>query len=150
MIKVLVFDRQQDLSINLDSAKEVASEVIKLEKNEADELALYFVDTEEISNLHQEFFQDPSPTDCISFPIDQDKSLGYQFLGEVFICPQMALDFVQKHEDPYIETTLYIVHGILHLLGYDDIEEKDEKIMREKEHQIMSHLVQAKKVLLVA
>lgn len=151
MIKVLVFDQQSDLRIDPESAKRVASRVIEVEKSQANELSLYFVDTKEICRLHDEFFDDPSPTDCISFPMDQSKELGYQFLGEVFVCPQTALDYVRKHEDlgedPYLESTLYVVHGILHLLGYDDIDPKDEKVMRAKEKAIMSYLVKHKVLL---
>ena len=151
MIKVLVFDQQSDVKVDAESAKKVAARVIELEQSQANELSLYFVDTEEISRLHDEFFDDPSTTDCISFPLDRDKKLGYQFLGEVFICPQTALDYVHKHEDlnedPYVESTLYVVHGILHLLGYDDIKEEDEKVMRDKERAIMSHLLKHKILL---
>ena len=145
MIKTLVFNQQNDLNICPESAKRVAGRVIELERSQANELSLYFVDTKEMCRLHDEFFNDPSPTDCISFPMDQNKKLGYQFLGEVFVCPQTALDYVQKHddlnEDPYVESTLYIVHGILHLLGYDDIDPKDEKVMRQQEGRIMTHLL---------
>ena len=148
MIKVLVFDQQTDLPIDVESAKRVTGRVVELERSQANELSLYFVGTDEICKLHGEFFDDPSPTDCISFPMDSDKKLGYQFLGEVFVCPKTAIDYVQKHddlnEDPYAEVTLYIVHGILHLLGFDDIDEKDEKVMRKKEKEIMQHLIRHK------
>jgi len=148
MIKVQLFDQQSDLVIDPKSAKKVVSAVLDLEQSQADELSIYFVDTKEICRLHEEFFDDPSVTDCISFPMDSDKSLGYQFLGEVFVCPKTAINYVaERGSDPYIEATLYVVHGILHLLGYDDIAEEDEKVMREKEHTIMLHLTD-KKILL--
>ncbi|MFN0064989.1 MAG: rRNA maturation RNase YbeY [Chlamydiales bacterium] len=147
MIKILVFDQQNDLSIDIESAKQVIRRVLELEKSQANEVSLYFVSTKEICRLHEEFFHDPSPTDCISFPIDRNRKLGYQFLGEIFVCPKTALDFVQTYEDinenPYVETTLYVVHSVLHLLGFDDIEEVDRKKMRAKEGVIMQHLLKA-------
>ena len=151
MIKVLVFDQQSDLKIDPESAKKVAAVVIELERCQANELSLYFVNTKEICRLHEEFFDDPSVTDCISFPLDKDKKLGYQLLGEVFVCPQTALDYVRHYEDlnqdPYLETTLYVTHSILHLLGYDDIAPEDEKVMRAKEQSIMRYLIEHKILL---
>ncbi len=148
MINVQLFDEQSDLLIDPQSAKKVVSAILHCEKSQADELAIYFVDTKEICRLHKEFFDDPSVTDCISFPMDSDRSLGYQFLGEVFVCPRTAINYVaETGSDPYIEATLYVVHGILHLLGYDDIAEEDEKMMRQKERAIMLYLAD-KKILL--
>lgn len=115
-------------------------------------MAVYFVTSEEISRLHEDFFDDPSPTDCISFPMDDEQITGYHILGEVFICPKTALDYVLKggeevNEECYRELTLYLVHGILHLLGYDDINEEDQKKMRAAEIRIMTPLIRQKLIL---
>ena len=66
----------------------------------------------------------------ITFPLDQD------FLGEIFICPKTALLYNPQH--PYQETTLYVIHGLLHLLGYDDISSKERTIMRREEKKLMT------------
>lgn len=85
-------------------------------------------------DLHQQFFNDPSPTDCISFPIDD------KILGDIFVCPKTAIDYAARiKKDPYPETALYIIHGILHLLGFDDLEAPKRRIMRKKEKQCMAH-----------
>ena len=61
--------------------------------------------------------------------------------GEIFVCPLAAIAYAKKQESrPYEETALYIVHGLLHLLGYDDLEEKAKKNMRKKEKSCMRHL----------
>lgn len=97
------------------------------EGRQPEEVSIRFVDTKTISEIHKEFFDDPSITDCMSFPIDD------QVLGDVVVCPKVAIDY---GGDPYEETTLYIVHGLLHLMGYNDIEELDRQEMRmaEKRH----------------
>ena len=60
-------------------------QVIAGEGQECDEVNIYFVDTQAISQLHKDFFNDPSPTDCIYFPIDDTIGLiPYRLLGEVF------------------------------------------------------------------
>lgn len=125
-------------------------EVLFCEKRKTDEVDCYFVTQEEIARLHDEFMGDSSPTDCISFPLDGESEGGYHILGEVFVCPKTALNYVQgKVSDAYRETTLYLVHGILHCLGYDDIEESDRQKMREAENRLLSHL-QEKQLLLNA
>lgn len=108
----------------------MVSSVLKYLDVECEEVALYFVSTKTICELHDQFFQDPSPTDCISFP------LGKPHLGEIFVCPQAAIDYGA----PYPETTLYIIHGLLHLIGYDDLNPKDKRVMRKKEKSCMAHL----------
>lgn len=151
-MKVFVFNQQKDLSIAKRVVKPVVKEVLSLEKRSTDELAVYFVSTEEMCELHKEFFNDSSPTDCISFPIDQSQGLGYHILGEVFVCPKTAIDYILKRgeevsQDIYLETTFYLVHGLLHLLGYDDMEESDQKKMRAAEKRHIQHLLREKVLL---
>lgn len=141
MTEVVIFDEQSDLSIDPESVKRVALFALASQACTADELIIHFVDAEKICQLHDEFFQDPTITDCISFPMDQDRSFGYQLLGEIFVCPKQAILYASENQlDAYSEATLYLIHGILHLLGYDDIEPSDEKIMRAKEREIMAGL----------
>lgn len=151
-MKVLVFNHQNDLLIAPESVKPVVKQVLDLENKKTDEVSVYFVETEEISQLHKEFFDDPTTTDCISFPMDEVEIGGYHILGEIFICPKTALDYILKsseeiNEDCYRETTLYLVHGLLHLLGYKDIEDNDRKKMRVAEKRHMEQLIQQKLLL---
>ncbi|MCC5832271.1 MAG: rRNA maturation RNase YbeY [Chlamydiales bacterium] len=126
--------------------------VLHTERKHTNELSVYFVTTEEITRLHKEFFHDPSPTDCISFPLDQEEGVGYHILGEVFICPKTAIDYLLQsgeeiNEDSYRETTLYLVHGLLHLIGYKDINDEDRKNMRAAEQRLMEPLIRQKLLL---
>ncbi len=92
-------------------------------------MAVHFVGKKQISSLHARFFDDPSPTDCITFPYDDP-----HFLGEVFVCPLVAKEYVEKEEgDLYDEITLYVVHGFCHLLGFDDQTDDQRKKMRLEE-----------------
>ena len=77
------------------------------------------------------------------FPLDDgDSEEGYCILGDIFVCPKTAIDYAAKSgQDPYLEVRmLYIVHGLLHLMGYDDIESQDRKRMRAAEKRHMHHL----------
>lgn len=134
-MKITLFNTQELLDVSLSFVEELTKSIFKtLEVAPPDELILHLVDKKVIAQLHADFFNDPTPTDCISFPMDEDRSSGYQLLGEIFVCPEVAIEYAQENQkNPYEELALYIVHGILHLLGYDDIEEADRLVMREKE-----------------
>lgn len=140
-MEVFVNDKQSDLKIKPNLIQQLTAEVIRFEKKSCDEVNLHFVDTEEICTLHKHYFNDPSPTDCISFPMDDAETEGYTILGDVFVCTQTAIQYAKDHHlDTYQELSLYIVHGLLHLMGYDDIQEPDRKAMRDAEEKHMKHL----------
>lgn len=108
--------------------------VVRNEGQECSEVSVHFVDKESIGQLHAEYFSDPSPTDCISFPLDGPEVEEQRVLGEVFVCPQVAAEYCAVHCGCVErETILYIVHGLLHCLGYDDIEDADRAEMRAAE-----------------
>lgn len=133
--KVTIVNQQKDLKISARSARRIVHAICELELIKCSEIVLYFVTEKKISKLHEHFFNDPTPTDCITFPIDQE------ILGEIFICPKTALKYCFRNKlDPYEETTLYIIHGILHLLGELDTTLSERRSMRKKEKKCMAHL----------
>jgi probable rRNA maturation factor len=126
---------QKDLPIATQAARQIVKAVLAREKVAPRHIAIHFVTEERISELHALFFNDPSPTDCISFPIDS------LVLGDIFVCPKTAIRYAERHGlDPHEETSLYVVHGILHLLGFDDQDPQARRIMRKKEKSCMAHL----------
>jgi len=146
-MKISIVNKQKDISIKcIKKAMHylVPAVIMKEAKVQGwdhdtwDEVSFHFVTKKEIASLHDTFFNDPTSTDCITFPVDSYKAPRPRVLGEVFICPKVAIEYAQEHQtDPQQETLLYIVHGLLHLLGYDDIQPRDRKIMRQKEHIYM-------------
>ncbi|MFY7842472.1 MAG: rRNA maturation RNase YbeY [Rhabdochlamydiaceae bacterium] len=128
-MKVSVFNSQKDLQIPALSVKKILKVLSLHFSIPSEEVSVYFVSERKISRLHEKFFQDPSPTDCISFPLDINSHLG-----EIFVCPKTAISFALENAlDPLEETYLYIIHGFLHLLGYDDLQPSDKKKMRYQE-----------------
>lgn len=142
--QVYVDNRQSDMAIAIENIPAIANAVLQLEKQSCDEVGIHLVSIEEISQLHQQFFNDPSPTDCISCPVDSLSAEGpYRMLGDVFVCPKIAMQYAEEHNlDPYREVVLYIVHGLLHLMGFDDIEKKKRADMRLAEDRHMDNLKQ--------
>lgn len=108
-----------------------------------DEVIIHLITNEKMCDFHLEFFNDPTPTDCISFPLDSpyQTSPPCSVLGEILVCPHAAVVYAKKnHKDPYRETLLYIIHGILHLLGYDDLTPKERMQMRRQERRVLKLL----------
>lgn len=137
-----VINEQNVVPVSTEAVQKIVYQVLKEENQSCDEASIFFVETNVICQLHDEFFDDPSPTDCISFPIDDEENFGYRLLGEIFVCPETALQYSKDNPgvDVGEETTLYIVHGLLHLLGYDDIEEEDIVSMRAAEARHMAKI----------
>lgn len=132
---IFISNRQKDLKIGKASVRSFVSALLAYLKVSYDEAAIYLVTAKQIATLHSRFFQDPTPTDCISFPLDG------KHLGEIFVCPSVAIQYAKKRNlDPYRETALYVIHGILHVIGYDDLEKKNRQMMRKKEKSCMRHL----------
>ena len=96
------------------------------------DLGITLVDEDEITKLHIQWMNLPGPTDVLSFPMDELKpfsaSDGPGIIGDIVICPQFAAKQAIKHstED---EISLLTVHGVLHLLGFDHVEEEEHKVM---------------------
>ncbi len=142
-LKVSVSNQQKILSISKASVSSIVQAFIAREAVSCSEIAIFFVTRKKISVLHEQFFQDPSPTDCISFPIDFDSSIPDRYLGDLFIAPETALIYAQKKGlDPYEETTLYLVHGLLHLIGFTDCDPQHKRQMRAREKFHMIYLKQ--------
>ena len=94
------------------------------------ELSIVFVGEKRMRNLNRKYLDHDHVTDVITFTE-----------GEIVICPAVAKRNAKRHGNSIErEMVLYVVHGILHLCGYDDHKPADVKRMRQKEQQIMDLL----------
>lgn len=81
------------------------------------ELSVSFVDETEMTDLHVRYMDEEGPTDVLSFPLDEVDDRGVRLLGDVVVAPSVAAR--NNPDDPAGEVRLLLVHGILHVLGYD-------------------------------
>ncbi len=117
--------------------------MLKELKVSTQEVILHFVTQKQISLIHKDFFNDPSPTDCITFPIDspREEKTPDHLLGEAFICPKIAVDYAKRHRlAPEAELFRYVVHCLLHLIGYDDLQPDERGKMKRKERSCLKKL----------
>jgi len=130
---VLVSNRQSG-PVDEDGIRELAEATLRGEGHIDVELSVSFVEDAEIEDLHVRFMDEPGPTDVLSFPLDDVDEDGVRLLGDVVIAPVVAAR--NNPEDPSAELRLLLVHGILHLLGYDheDDAEKAEMWVRQERY----------------
>jgi probable rRNA maturation factor len=122
---VLVSNRQ-DAPVDEDALTRLAEDVLAGEGVRAYELSVSLVGPPEMEDLHLRYLGEPGPTDVLSFPLDENQEDGVRLLGDVVICPACA---ASANPDLGQEVGLLLVHGILHLLGYDHEEDGDRAVM---------------------
>jgi probable rRNA maturation factor len=127
-LRILVDDRQAD-AVDVEALVALAREVLQGEGVRDAELSVSFVTEEEIGELHERYLGEEGPTDVLSFPLDDEDELedGTRLLGDVVIAPAVAA--ATNPADPAAELRLLIVHGVLHLLGHDHLEDADKAEM---------------------
>ena len=123
---VLISDRQT-APVDVDALAALARETLIAEGLRKVELSLSFVDDAEMEELHVRYLGEPGPTDVLSFPLDGEDERGLRVLGDVVIAPSVAAR--NNPGDPGAELRLLVVHGVLHLLGYDHEEDGEKATM---------------------
>jgi probable rRNA maturation factor len=107
------------------------------------EITIRVVESEEIADLNQTYRKKDGPTNVLAFPSNLpahiQAELDTPLLGDVIICPQILLEESQQLEKKLIDHWAHIViHGVLHLLGFDHIKDRDAEIMQHYETQILA------------
>lgn len=134
-----------------ETMREALSVILKKEgiDDEGAEVSVSFVTPEEIQTLNRDYRDVDRVTDVLSFPqfdsvddmIDMQEETGVAELGDVVICMDRAKEQAEEFGHPLRREVIYLfVHSILHLLGYDHMEEEDKKEMRAREDEVMSEL----------
>lgn len=107
------------------------------------EVTLRFVTDEEMTDLNHRYRHFNKTTNVLAFPctLPEGVELEWPFLGDVIICPQVLLD-ESKHLKKTIKShyALILIHGVLHLLGYDHINDADADIMQAIEIKLLAEL----------
>ncbi len=134
---VEIADLQKHYEINKSKIKKAVKVVLNKEVRSA-KLSIAFVDNEEIKRLNERFLGSNEVTDVIAFPLNNKEGI---LSGEIVISVETAVEVANKKKSSVEgEIILYLVHGILHLLGYNDNNKKNATIMHEKESKILAFL----------
>ncbi|MEN9802254.1 MAG: hypothetical protein RLZ37_1379 [Actinomycetota bacterium] len=159
--EVFCADEQSEVPIDLARWQRLARAVLADEGiRGGTELSIFFVEVDDIAELNQEHMGMPGPTDVLAFPIDAgevvevvsgptgasrgpdrsppDRGDLPLLLGDIVICPAVARDQAPNHAGNVDdELALLVVHGTLHVLGWDHDSESATENMRQRERQLL-------------
>ena len=143
----------QQTHVELDEAllRQVAERTLAEEQVAAAEISVAVVDNATIHRLNRQYLEHDYETDVLSFLLEADggqefapgdpgpRGTSRRIEGEIILSAEMAArrapDFLWS---PQSEVVLYLVHGLLHLVGYDDLDEVERRVMRAREGAILS------------
>lgn len=130
---------QEIVAIDRGHMRQVVRTVLAGEDVADYEISLAFVDNPTIHRLNLRYLQHDEPTDVLSFPLSEpsaSKLAGELVLGVEIAAEQAAA----RGHDVRTELTLYVIHGLLHLCGYDDHDDDARAAMRQRERHYLRQL----------
>lgn len=137
--KIDIISHLQRGTVNKTAIQYLLSQVIAEEKVEKGFISVCLCHEQEMIQMHQQFLGENSHTDVMAFPYLDEEGRMEGYLGDILVSIDMAKIQANQLKEPFEkEVCLYCIHGLLHLIGYDDHEEQDIKKMREKENHYLS------------
>lgn len=109
------------------------------------EVSIQVVDEPTISELNETYRHKSGPTNVLSFPFEAPPGLPEEeaqgMLGDIIICAQVVnREAEEQQKDPQAHWAHMVVHGVLHLLGYDHLEDEEAEAMESLEIQLLNEL----------
>ena len=153
-INVLI-DEDIEERLEADWLRSIAEQLLTAQKASSDvELGLVITSQEKVQELNQKYLGRDEPTDVLAFymtpPAEETGNDlppfvtppdGMLHLGEVIISyPQAALQAEEHHHTIKKEIAILVIHGVLHLLGYDHEQPEQQRQMSDRETEIISHI----------
>jgi len=105
------------------------------------EIVVRIVDEQESAELNQQYRHKTGPTNILSFPVEIPEGIELDLLGDLVICaPVLEKEALEQQKALVDHWAHIIIHGVLHLLGYDHITEEEAELMENKEINILETL----------
>jgi probable rRNA maturation factor len=154
-MNIVIANRQRKKRVNARFLRAVVDELIAELKLTDVELGISLVGAREMALVNETFLQHEGPTDVITFdhsdnvPPASRRQFKSDFPagcrkylhGELFICPEVAVTQAKEFKTTWqSEVVRYVVHGVLHLLGYDDLKPHLRRAMKREENRLMRRL----------
>jgi probable rRNA maturation factor len=140
-VKIIIRNLQNRIPVNSKKVVKTVQQVLSQEGiKKSGEITLCFVNDAKIKALNLKYLGRNNPTDVIAFDITEPKDKDKIF-ADIAVSTERAIDNARTFKtSPYFELYLYVIHGILHILGYDDKSKKDKLVMRKREKDILKAL----------
>ena len=135
MVRVRVTNAQRSVPVFLARMRTVAQcAARRLGIRASGDLVITFIDARRMRALNKRFMHHDWATDVLSF-----RYPGEPVIGEILIAPRQAQAYARRHGISYaVELARYVVHGLLHWLGYDDRTPQEQQAMRALENKLLS------------
>ncbi|MDX2226355.1 MAG: rRNA maturation RNase YbeY [Verrucomicrobiae bacterium] len=134
MIRIRLLQKAKSPRLGLVKVRALVRRILALQAIPHAELGIVFVNDSQMMALHGEFMADPTPTDIMTFPLGPE-------LAELVISLEMGARQAREFGNTLdAELALYIIHGVLHLAGYDDHKPRDIRAMRAREAELLQAL----------
>ena len=118
-----------------------ANAVLKYEGLSEQEVTIRFTDEAESQNLNHEYRGKDKPTNVLSFPFEAPPGIEISLLGDLVICaPVISREAEEQQKEVSDHYAHMTVHGLLHLMGYDHIDDAEAEEMESKEIDILASL----------
>lgn len=131
---ITVYSDHSHLKLDPDFVRTLIQQVLETEQKDLFQLEIILTGNEEIRDLNKVWRNADYDTDVLSFSLGRDAGLD----GIVFVNLEFAASHCKTYKTSFHqEACRYIVHGLLHLLGYQDNTSETKRIMRQKEDQIL-------------
>lgn len=133
--KIEIADQQQ-LEVNAEPLIEIASAILLDHSVSQGELSIALVDDPTIRNLNNQYLSHDWETDVISFVLDEGESW---LAGQLIVSTDTARRIAKEIDSTFeAELALYVAHGTLHLVGYDDLDEQAAVEMKAAERKYLA------------
>jgi probable rRNA maturation factor len=139
MFRIKIANPQESVPVERARMRGVAKAVLDGEGVTEASISLAFVDNATIHRLNKQFLDHDEPTDVLSFPLSGPGTKTLE--GELVIGAEVAKQQAEERgHDVQTELSLYVIHGLLHLVGFDDSTPAAAKAMRQREHHYLRQL----------
>jgi probable rRNA maturation factor len=133
-MEINVFNNYGDISFDYEAITKDLEILFTKQMNITKSLSLILVTLEEIHTINKQYRHIDLPTDVISFEDEEE-----DYLGDIFICIEKVFDQAESYgHSVKREFAFLLCHGVLHLLGYDHLNDKDAKVMFAKQDELLN------------
>jgi len=142
-MKILAADRQSFIDVDLSRIERTSGEILKILENEDSEISLTLVDDAGITDINRQYLGRNRPTNVIAFSMNEGDfgDINPTLLGDIIISSETAFRDSQAGDLSFEDELDYlIIHGVLHLLGYDHELPAEAEEMAEKEKEVFFKL----------
>ena len=142
MIKVNLINEFEFTFKEEKIVKKIVKTICKVEKVKGKHVvSIIIVDNQKIHEINKQYRNIDRPTDVISFAaIDGEETLPEE-MGDIFISYEKIMEQAKEYEHSILRELAFLVtHGMYHLLGYDHMNQEDEKIMFAKQENILKSI----------